>query len=87
MCESIFNCLKSQEKKIKRLKADAVPTINLDHTAGKGFPLKDDRFSKLENISYLHSDDRKGRKTENIDFKYLNVSFSLTLPVFYVTSL
>ena len=80
MCES-------QNKKIKRLKADAVPTINLDHTAGTGFPLKDDHFSKSKNIPNLHSDYRKGKKTGNIDFKCLNVSLSLTLSVFYVTSL
>ena len=64
VCERHFHpsCFKSQDKKIKRLKADAVPTINLDHTAGTGFPLKDAHFSKLKNIPYLHSDDRKSKK-------------------------
>ena len=60
--KSIFNpaVLKVRTKKIKRLKSDAVPTINLrattlDHTAGTGFPLKDARLSILKNIPYLHS--------------------------------
>ena len=79
--------LQKSGEKIKRLKADAVPTIGLDHTAGTGFPSKDAYISKLKNIPYLHSDDRKGEITENIDFKYLNVSLSLNLSVFYVTSL
>ena len=89
VCERHFQlaCFKSHEKKIKRLKADAVPTIGLDHTAGTGFPSKDAYISKLKNIPYLHSDDKKGEITENIDFKNLNVSLSLTLSVFYATSL
>ena len=89
LCAKDFHlaCFKSQEEKIKRLKADAVPTIDQDHTAGTGFPLKDAYILKLKNILYLHGDDRKGEITENIDFKYLNVSLSHTLSVFYVTSL
>ena len=64
--KSIFNpAVLSQDKKIKGLKPDAVPTTNLrattlDHTAGTGFPLKDARLSILKNIPHLHSDDRKG---------------------------
>ena len=59
VCANHFQpgCFKSRDK-IKRLKSDAVPTINLrtttlDHTAGTGFPLEDTRFSKLKNIPYV----------------------------------
>ena len=37
-----------------------------------GFPKKDARFSKLENIPDLLSDEKDGKIMENIDFSYFS---------------
>ena len=37
-----------------------------------GFPKKDARFSKLKNIPDILSDDKEGKITENIEYKYFS---------------